>query len=65
MTAIGGLDLKIIGGIQAGVTEFIFPKENEKEFNEFIEKYQEKDVISSIKFHQVNTINEVLKLVYA
>ena len=65
VTAIGGLDLKIIGGIQAGVTEFIFPKDNEKEFNEFIEKYKEKDVISSIKFHQVTTINEVLKLVYA
>ena len=30
VTAIGGLDLKILGGIAAGVTEFIFPKDNER-----------------------------------
>ena len=32
VTAIGGLDLKILGGIKAGVTEFIYPKENDKDF---------------------------------
>ena len=30
VTAIGGLTLKILGGIRAGVKEFIFPKQNEK-----------------------------------
>ena len=28
VTAIGGLDLKILGGIKAGVTKFLYPKEN-------------------------------------
>ena len=27
VTAIGGLDLKILGGIRAGVDTFIYPKE--------------------------------------
>ena len=38
VTAIGGLDLKILGGIMGGVKTFLFPKENEKDFEEFIEK---------------------------
>ena len=38
ITAIGGLDLKILGGIRAGVREFLFPGENDKDFNLFIEK---------------------------
>ena len=35
VTAIGGLDLKILGGIESGVTHFIYPKENDKDFKEF------------------------------
>jgi len=31
VTAIGGLDLKILGGIMGGVKTFLFPKENEKD----------------------------------
>jgi ATP-dependent Lon protease len=38
ITAIGGLSSKIIGAIQAGVKEILFPMENEKDFNLFIEK---------------------------
>lgn len=64
VTAIGGLDLKILGGIQAGVKEFIFPEENDKEFNEFMEKYKDKKIIEGIKFNKVSHITEVLKLVY-
>ena len=64
VTAIGGLDLKILGGIQAGVTEFLFPQENEKDFNEFLEKYDNKSLIENIKFHKVSNIKEVLKIVY-
>ena len=33
VTEIGGLDLKFLGGIKAGVTEFLFPKENIKDYN--------------------------------
>jgi endopeptidase La len=64
VTAIGGLDLKIIGGIRAGVKEFIFPKENDKEFKDFMDKYQDKDLVKDIIFHQVNNINEVIKLIF-
>ena len=64
VTAIGGLDLKILGGIQAGVKEFIFPEENNKEFDEFMEKYKDKPLLEGITFNKVSHIKEVLKLVY-
>jgi endopeptidase La len=38
ITAIGGLSSKIIGGLRAGVKELLFPMENEKDFDSFIEK---------------------------
>ena len=64
VTAIGGLDLKILGGIKAGVKEFIFPKDNEKDFNKFLEKYEHKKTLKNIKFHMVETIHEVIDLVF-
>ena len=64
LPAIGGLKLKILGGIKAGVTEFIFPKDNEKDFKKFMDKYGEKDIIKNIIFHPVINIQEVLALVF-
>ena len=68
ITAIGGLDLKILGGIQAGVKEFIYPEENDREFKEFMDKHQdsgEKSLeIAKIKFHAVSHIKEVLEMVF-
>ena len=63
ITAIGGLDLKIIGGIRAGITSFIYPLENSKEFEEFMEKYADNPVINGIEFIPVKDIEEVLSLV--
>lgn len=60
---IGGLDLKILGGIKAGVTEFIFPFENQSCFDTFMEKNREKDVIRNIRFHSVKHIKEVFELI--
>jgi ATP-dependent Lon protease len=60
VTAIGGLDLKILGGIKAGVKTFLYPKENESDFKKFTEKYGEKDLVKDIKFHAIETINEAL-----
>ena len=64
ITAIGGLDIKILGGIEAGIKEFIYPEENTKTFGEFIEKYKDNECIEGIKFHKVEDISEVLKLVF-
>lgn len=65
VTAIGGLDLKIIGGIEAGVTEFIYPEENQEDYERFLEKYEKrKEILEGIKFHKVENVNQVLKLVF-
>jgi ATP-dependent Lon protease len=64
VTAIGGLDLKIIGGVKAGVKTFIYPKENDKEFNTFMEKYKDDELTKGITFVSVEHINEVLLLVF-
>ena len=64
VTAIGGLDLKILGGIKAGVKTFIFPKENEKEFKDFIEKYGDHPDVDGIEFLQLETIDEVFEHVF-
>ena len=64
VTAIGGLDLKILGGIKAGVKEFIFPKENEKDFDGFMEKYKDDELTKGIKFHSVEHIDEVFDKVF-
>ena len=51
VTAIGGLELKILGGIKAGIEHFIFPDENIKQYELFLEKYKDKNVIPEhIKF---------------
>ena len=64
VTAIGGLDLKILGGIKAGVKTFIYPKENDKDFNDFMDKYKDKPFINGISFIEVETIHEVLDIVF-
>jgi ATP-dependent Lon protease len=64
VTAIGGLDLKILGGIKAGVTEFIYPKENHDDFVKFNEKYGGNSILHGIQFYEVEHIDEVMKLVF-
>lgn len=61
--AIGALDLKILGGINAGVTTFLYPKDNNKDFILFYEKYKDKDVIKNIEFIEVENIQEVINIV--
>ena len=65
VTAIGGLDLKIIGGIEAGVTEFIYPDENHEDFEKFLIKYEKrKDILNGIKFHKVQKVQDVMKIIF-
>jgi ATP-dependent Lon protease len=60
---IGGLDLKIIGGIKAGVTEFIYPFENNGCFEKFMKKHKDNELIKDIQFHSVKHIKEVFSLI--
>uniref|UniRef100_A0A6C0KHS6 Lon proteolytic domain-containing protein n=1 Tax=viral metagenome TaxID=1070528 RepID=A0A6C0KHS6_9ZZZZ len=64
VTEIGGLELKFVGGIKAGVTEFIYPKPNEKDFKKFMERYGKKEMLKGIKFYQVENISDVFKHVF-
>lgn len=63
VTAIGGLNHKILGSIKAGVKIFLYPKENQKDFDEFYEKYKNDERLESIKFYCINHVNEALGLI--
>ncbi len=65
VTIIGGLDLKIIGGINAGVKKFLFPKDNVKDYEKLREKYKSNEsIFEGISFYPVENIHEVLELVF-
>jgi len=64
ITEIGGLDLKILGAIKAGVKSIIYPKENIKDYNKFIEKYKELKELNGVTFYPVETINEVISIIF-
>lgn len=64
VTAIGGLDLKILGGVRAGVKSFLYPEQNEKDFKKFLEEEENKKAVSGIKFRSVNHISQILELVF-
>lgn len=63
LTEIGGLQEKIIHSIKSGIKEFIFPKENEKDFEKIMEKYKDNKIVEGIKFHPIEHINEVFDLI--
>ena len=60
---IGALKTKIIYGIKAGVKNFIYPVENEKDFNEFMDKYGNSDIVKGVSFHPILNIQEALDLI--
>ena len=63
VTAIGGLDMKIMGGIKAGVKTFIYPKENSRDYHEW--KDNNESNYANIQFHEVSTIQDVFKIIFA
>ena len=63
LTEIGGLQEKLIYSIKSGVREFIFPKENEKDFEKIMEKYKDDKIINGIKFHSLEKVEDVLELI--
>jgi ATP-dependent Lon protease len=64
LTEIGGLREKIIHSIPAGVTEFIYPVENQRDFDKIMEKYKDYDIMKGIKFHPASTIQQVFDLIF-
>ena len=64
VTQIGGLDLKIIGGINAGVKNFIYPEENQLDFDKFFEKYKDKSIVEGVNFYPVDNIHQVFHLIF-
>jgi len=64
VTEIGGLDLKILGGIKAGVTNFIYPDANHPDFEKWMEKYGDTKLIEGITFYKVSRVEEVFELIF-
>ena len=64
VTKIGGLDLKILGGIRAGVNHFLFPLENKKDYEKLLVKYGE-DYFKDIKFTMVESIKDVINIIFS
>ena len=60
---IGALGYKFQGGIKAGVKSFIFPKENAKDYDDFLKKYGETKLVDGISFYQVDHIDEAIALI--
>ena len=78
ITAIGGLDLKILGGVRAGVKTFFFPESNGPDFQKIRKKYIESGKWTllegsvekiriqkeEIEFIQAKDIKDVLEIIY-
>jgi len=63
VTAIGGLEQKILGGIKAGVKTFAYPKENDKDFDKFMELHgHKKNLFEGITFHSIETLDEAMDI---
>ena len=63
ITEIGGLHLKIMGSLKAGITEFIYPLQNQRDFDDSEEDngYCKNE---KIRVHSVQAIEEVFELIF-
>lgn len=65
ITAIGGLEAKILGGIRSGVKTLLFPSANESDYREIMIKYKDKlHLFENIECIQVCHISDVWKHVF-
>jgi ATP-dependent Lon protease len=60
VTAIGGLEFKIIGGIKSGIVHFLFPEENEEDYLDILEKYKNQGLFHGIEFTTISHINDII-----
>jgi ATP-dependent Lon protease len=63
VTAIGGLEVKILGGIRAGIETFLYPTANKNDFNNFKEKYSDNPILENINFINISNIEQVFQYV--
>lgn len=62
ITSIGGLDLKLLGGMRAGVSTFYYPKTNAKDFENFCKKYN-KDLSKYVFIEVENIIDAIEEII--
>jgi ATP-dependent Lon protease len=60
---IGALAYKFQGGIKAGVKSFIFPKDNKRDYDDFMKKYGNTKLVEGISFNQITHISEAIELI--
>lgn len=63
LSEIGGLEFKIIHSIPSGVTDFIFPEENRRDYEKILDKFKGNDILTGIRFHCLETIDKVFDLI--
>jgi endopeptidase La len=61
VTAIGGLDMKILGGIRAGVKTFFFPESNGPDFQKIKKKYVESGKWTTLSEKTVGATNILIE----
>ena len=64
ITAIGGLELKILGGIRAGIKTFLYPVANQLDFEECNKKYSDLFENKCVNFISVKKIQDALSIIY-
>jgi hypothetical protein len=64
VTAIGGLPLKIWGGLRAGVKTFIYPQDNAEDFAKFMKTYATHPMVKNAQFIAVQRIEEVMPIIF-
>lgn len=64
ITEIGGLEQKVLGGIRAGVTKFLYPVENQSDLDKFIAKCNPA-IYVGVEFVAVSHVSEVFAHLFA
>ena len=63
LTEIGGLREKIVFSIPSGITHFIYPTENQRDFEKILNKHKDMDLFKGIEFFALDNISQVLDMI--
>ena len=63
ITEIGGLSMKLSGGIKSGIKTFLYPTNNENDYLKW-KSTAKPDLYKDITFHSVNDIHDVFDIVF-